>query len=129
MQYALRHPDRVSQMILMNTAPASHEDYLLLRQERLKRRTANEEMLNTLESSAGYRDGDQDTVAKYYEIAFGTTFKQPGLNKGLNLRWTKEDVLRGREIEDRLMGGLSWSAGFTIPPRLRQLSLPPLNIP
>jgi pimeloyl-ACP methyl ester carboxylesterase len=128
MQYALRHPDRVSQTILMNTAPASHADYLLLRQERLERRAANEEVLNALESSPGYRDGDSETVAKYYEIDFGTSFKQPQLIKRLNLRRTKEDVLRGRAIEDRLMEGLYWSEGITIIPRLRQLRTPTLII-
>ena len=33
LEYAIRHPDRVSHMILMNTAAASHDDYMLLRQE------------------------------------------------------------------------------------------------
>lgn len=32
-EYAVRHPDRVSHLILMNSAPVSHDDYLLLRQE------------------------------------------------------------------------------------------------
>jgi pimeloyl-ACP methyl ester carboxylesterase len=88
----------------------------------------NGEILNALESSPRYRDGDTETVAKYYEIDFGTTFKQPGLIKRLNLRWTKEDVLRGRAIEDRLMEGLYWSEGFTIIPWLRQLRTPTLII-
>src|SRR5688572_22609042 len=34
MEYALRHPERVSHLILMNTAPASHDDFKLFRQER-----------------------------------------------------------------------------------------------
>src|SRR5689334_23196065 len=34
LEYAIRHPDRVSHLILLNTAPASHDDYLLLRQDR-----------------------------------------------------------------------------------------------
>ena len=33
MEYAVRHPGRVSHLILMNTAPVSHDDYLLLEQE------------------------------------------------------------------------------------------------
>lgn len=32
-EYAIRHPNRVSHLILMNTAPASHDDYVLFRQE------------------------------------------------------------------------------------------------
>jgi len=128
MQYALHHPDRVSHMILMNTAPASHEDYLLIRQQRLRRRAAHEERLNALESSPRYREGDPEAVAEYYEIVFGTAFKRPELIKRLNLRWTKEDVLRGRAIEERLMEGLYWSEGFTIVPRLKQLRTPTLII-
>ena len=34
MEYALRHPQRVSHLILLNTAPASHDDCLLFMQER-----------------------------------------------------------------------------------------------
>jgi proline iminopeptidase len=126
MQYALHHPDCVSHMILMNTAPASHEDYLLIRQERLRRRAAHGERLNALESSPRYREGDPEAVAEYYEIAFGTAFKRPELVKRLNLRWTKEDVLRGRAIEERLMEGLYWSEGFTIIPELKKLRVPTL---
>jgi pimeloyl-ACP methyl ester carboxylesterase len=33
MEYAIRHPNRVSHLILMNTAPASHNDYMLLREQ------------------------------------------------------------------------------------------------
>ncbi len=128
MQYALQHPDRVSHMILMNTAPASHEDYLLLRQERVRRRAVHEERLNALTSSPGYRDGDPEAVAEYYRIDFGTTFKQPKHLARLTLRWTKEDILSGRAIEDRLMERLYWSEGFTIIPELKQLRNPTLII-
>ena len=40
MHYVLHHPERVSHMILMNTAPTSHEGYLQMRQERLKKSRA-----------------------------------------------------------------------------------------
>ncbi len=38
MEYAVRHPNRVSHLILMNTAPASHDDSMLLRQELPRKR-------------------------------------------------------------------------------------------
>ena len=34
MEYALRHPERVSHLILLNTAPASHDDCVLFERER-----------------------------------------------------------------------------------------------
>src|SRR6266542_157387 len=41
MEYAIRHPDRVSRLILMNTAPASAEDHMLFRQDRRNRSAAD----------------------------------------------------------------------------------------
>jgi proline iminopeptidase len=128
MQYAIRHPDRVSHMVLMNTAPASNEDYQLVRQERRERMAVHSEKLNALASSAEYEAGDPETVAEYYRLIFGTTLKRPGHLARLRLSWTQEDILRGRAIEDRLMEGLYWSQGFTILPELRQLRNPTLVI-
>jgi len=128
MQYAIRHPERVAHMVLMNTAPASYEDYLLLRQERHGRMAAHAEKLDELASSPEYFAGDPETVAQYYRIIFGTTIKQPEHLEQLNLNWEQEDILRGRAIEDRFVEGLYWSEGFTILPELKQLSSPTLVI-
>ena len=68
MEYAIRHPDRVSHMILMNTGVASHEDYLLLQQELSRRKAPYREELNALLASAAYKGGDPDAVAQYYRI-------------------------------------------------------------
>ncbi len=67
MEYATRHSERVSHLILMNTAPASHDDYMLLRQAfRKNRPAADREKLQALSSSAKYVEGDPETVAEYY---------------------------------------------------------------
>src|SRR5215207_9810663 len=42
MEYATRHPERVSHLILANTAPASAEDWLVLRRELLRARPAGD---------------------------------------------------------------------------------------
>lgn len=128
MHYALNHPERVSHMILMNTAPASHEGYLRLRRERLRRRAVHEKRLSALTASPEYREGNPRAVAEYYRIDFGTMIKNPEHLERLNLTWTQEDILRGRAIEDRLMEGLYWSEGFTLIPRLKQLRNPTLVI-
>ena len=41
LEYAIRHPDRVSHLILMNTAPVSRDDFLLMRQDRRTRAAAD----------------------------------------------------------------------------------------
>ena len=96
MEYAIRHPDRVSHLILMNTAPASHPDYMLLREDRRKRAAGDIEKLKARSYDTRYQEGDPETVAEYYRIIFGTTIKRPEHLERLNLSWTQEDILRGR---------------------------------
>lgn len=52
MGYALRHPQRVSHLILMNTAPASREDFMMFRQERLATLPEDLEKIKALSSPA-----------------------------------------------------------------------------
>lgn len=72
MEYALRHPDHFSGLILLNTAPASADDFKLL-QYRRKRAAADLEKLSTIASDGGYLAGDPDAVAEYYRIHFRAT--------------------------------------------------------
>jgi proline iminopeptidase len=128
MHYAIHHPERVSHMVLMNTAPAAHEDTLLVRQDRLGRTAVHEEKLNAIKSSAEYEAGAPDTVAEYYRILFSTTIKRPEHLARLKLNWTQDDILRGRAIEERFMQGLFWLEGFTLIPQLNGLRNPTLVI-
>jgi proline iminopeptidase len=132
MEYAIRHSDRVSHMILMNTAAASQEDYMLLRQEVRRRKAVYEDDLNALVSSAAYKEGDSEAVAEYYRIHFSTTIKQPEhlerLMGSMRSSFTKERILRGRAIEDRLTDETWSSREFDLFPKLKRLSIPTLVI-
>lgn len=58
MEYAIRYPHRVSYLILMNTGPASYEDYQFLRQERSKSAAEDVETLKALSERAAYQEGN-----------------------------------------------------------------------
>jgi pimeloyl-ACP methyl ester carboxylesterase len=78
MEYAIRHPNRVSHLILMNTAPASHNDYMLLREQLPHKRAPGDiEKLKAISSSAMYTEGDLKTDAEYYRIYFRATVRRP----------------------------------------------------
>jgi proline iminopeptidase len=132
MEYAIRHPERVSHLILMDTAPASHEDYLLLRQEIGKRLAIQEEKWNRLRSSAEYAEGNPDAVAEYYRLWFSLTIKQPqhldSLIRRLRMSFTSEGVLLGRAIEDRLRDETWLSNSYDLLPNLKQINIPTLVI-
>jgi len=131
MEYAIRHPDRLSHLILMNTAPASHEDYMLLRQELPRRRAAGDvEMLKVLSSSTQYQEGDLETDAEYYRIHFRATLRQPEhlerVIQNLRLNMNKEGILRARAIEKRLYDETWLSGKYNLLPKLKLLGIPTL---
>jgi proline iminopeptidase len=132
MEYAIRHPIRVSHLILMNTAPASHDDFIVLQQHRRERPVADIAALKTCSSSAEYQNGDPDTVAEYYRSHFRATLRQPEhletLIKSLRLSFTTEGILKAREIENRLLTETWLSNEYNLLPKLHQLSIPTLII-
>lgn len=131
MEYAIRHPDRVSHLILMNTAPASSDDYLLLRDELSRRRTPDDaRAMAALSSTTSYRQGDPDTVAEYYRIHFRTATCKPesveNLVERLRASFAEADVILARAIEDRLTRQ-SWLKGeYDLVPKLGRLRVPAL---
>jgi len=132
LEYAIRHRDRVSRLILMNPGPASHDDYMLLRQERRRRWADDVEQLRALASTAGYREGDPETVAAYYRIHFRAALKRPEhldqVIRGLRASFTRGGILKARGIEGRLMDDTWLSNDYDLLPRLGTLDIPTLVI-
>lgn len=132
MEYAIRYPQRASHLILMNSSPASHGDYILLRQEREKNAADDLERLKALRASVRYKQGDLKTEAAYYRIHFRGTIRQAEhlerVVNSLRVSFNEEGILKARAIEKRLMEE-TWLAGaYDLLPRLKELSMPTLVI-
>ena len=131
MEYATRHPGRVSHLILMNSAPASGEDVRAFREHLLRARPAGDvEAMRAIASNPGYRAGDIETEAEYYRIHFRIALRRPEqvdeVVGRLRVHFTDEGVLLARAIEDRLYDDTWNSEGYDLVPRLRELDLPTL---
>ena len=132
MEYAIRHPERTSHMILLNTGPASHDDYMLLRAER--RRTAPRDMepLAAVSATPEYLAGDLEADAAYYRIHFGTTLTSPEplerVVRSLRTNFTPDGILAARAIEERLMDETWRSSEYDLSPKLARLRVPTLVI-
>jgi proline iminopeptidase len=129
MEYAIRHPQRVSHLILMSTAPASHDDYLLLRQELPRKRAAgDQEKMKEIASSARYEQGDIESDAAYYRIHFRPTLRQPEqlerVIRSLRSSFTPEGIQKARAIEDRLTNETWMLSEYNLLPRLAALHIP-----
>jgi proline iminopeptidase len=126
--YALRCPERVSRLILLNTAPLSHLGIVRVREE-IDHRTAPLERLHALRASPLYAAGDPATVAAFYRLRFSTTIKRPADLDKLDLgysRCTSQDILRAWAIEARLYQETYLREDFDLLPQLRRLKLPSL---
>ena len=86
--------------------------------------------MNSLRSTASYLEGDPQTVAEYYRYHFKPTIRSPQhlekVVQTLRASFTKEGILKAREIEKRLMDETWQASGFNLLPRLENLDIPAL---
>jgi proline iminopeptidase len=130
LEYALRYPQRVSRMILMNPAPASADDYKQLRKEWLEKRADDMDRRKAISDSAAYKEGDPDAVTAYYRIHFKPALARPEdyekIIARLRASFTKEGILKARAIEARLMNDTWSSPNYDLLPKLKSLTIPTL---
>ena len=130
MEYALRHPERVSHLILLNTAPTSHDDCELFVQGRDAMAPEDTAMLRVLESRPGFAEGDPEARAAYYRVYFRATLRPPALLDRLIAHlqedWTREGILKAEAIGDRLWSETYESPEYDLLPHLTQIRIPTL---
>ena len=128
LHYALRHPGRLSHLILLNPAPASHADSELMGQLRRAKRAPRAEEMERIAASDAFQRGEPEAVAAYYRLDFGSTFVHPEDVNRLDLHWTREQTLRGRDIEDQLMPQVYGREGYDLVPELARIRVPTMVI-
>jgi proline iminopeptidase len=130
MEYAIRHPERTSHLILMSTGPASADDYAFLREERLRTTPHDMERLLALSATKEYRAGDVAADLAYYRVHFQSTLPSPELRErlvqSLRTNFTPAGILAARGIEERLMHETWRSRGYDLFPQLARLHVPTL---
>ena len=131
MEYAISHPDHVSNLILMNTAPASHHDLLRFREHLGRIRPARDiERMESIKSADRYQDGDLDAEAEYYRIHFRAALPTADdverVVGRLRTHFDNESVRKARAIEYRLYDQTWSSPGYDLVPALSRLDIPTL---
>jgi len=132
LEYAVRYPQRVSRMILMNPAPASADDYKQLRKEWLETQPDDTVRRKAIAASAAYLEGDPDAVTAYYRIhfkpAFARTEDYEKFMRRLTASFNKEGILKARAVEDQLMKDTWSKPEYNLLPELKSLKIPTLVI-
>jgi proline iminopeptidase len=135
LEYALRHPERVSRLVLMNPAPPSANDVAVLRKSYREGLGADFERQRAIVEGAAYRAGDPEAVAARYRIHFEHALyrsedyeKLMAAMKAAFIRQGSAGILEARAIEGRLMDD-TWNVpGYDLTPRLRRLRIPTLVV-
>jgi proline iminopeptidase len=135
LEYALRHPARVSHLVLMNPAPVSARDFDLLRKSYARK--LGDDMGRQLDmlASAAYKDGDPLAVAARYRVHFKPAFTRPesferlmAAMKEAFVSQGRAGILKARAVEDRLFRETWQSEGYDLLPKLGALKIPTLVI-
>jgi len=130
LQYALKYPQRVSHLILMNPGPASREDYVQLRKAWIESRAEAVAQKKAIAETDAFKEGDPEAVTAYYRIHFKTALaRQEDYEKliaRMHASFTKEGVLKARSVEDRLMQDTWANPDFDLLPQLKGLKIPTL---
>lgn len=132
MEYALRAPERVSHLILLNSAFARGADRVLFQEERRRQSPDALAQLHELAATPAFQAGDPEAVAAYYRVHFSTTLRQPELLGAIVDRvsagTSRESILRARAIEARLYADTWLRDGYDLLPALGHLRIPTLVI-
>jgi proline iminopeptidase len=131
MEYATRHPARVSHLILMNTAPASHAQVIAFRDDRHEKTPDELERMKAIAASDAFRAGDVAAEAKYYHLHFHPALHDPAAHldrvvKSLRTHFTPETILLARAIEERLYQQTWDRPDYDLTPKLWRLDVPAL---
>ena len=135
LEYALRHPARVSHLILMNPAPASASDVAVLRKAYVQQLGADMDRQREITAGAAYKAGDPEAVAARYRIHFTHALarsqdyeKLMATMKAGFVRQGKDGIVEARAVEDRLMRDTWDVPGYDLHPKLGTLKIPTLVI-
>ena len=135
LEYALRHPARVSHLVLMNPAPASASDVAVMRKAYLEKLGADMDRQRDIVAGAAYQAGEPEAVAARYRIHFRPALKRSEDYEKLMVRMKAgftsqgtEGILKARAVEDQLMRDTWQVAGYDLLPKLGSLHIPTLVI-
>jgi proline iminopeptidase len=135
LEYAIRYPERVSHLILMNPAPVSRSEFGVMRKFYTEKLGADLDRQRQIMTGDRYKEGDPETVAARYRIHFKPALKRPEDYERLMARMKtgfhrqgKERIVKAWAVEERLMRETWRSEGYDLLPKLAKLRVPTLVI-
>jgi len=127
MEYAIEHPESVQNLILLNSCPASSEEYNLFLQEYMKRLAPFQDELNSITESDKFVEGDPATIEKYFRIIFRTYCYDPIKANYLDLRMSPKAFIDGTKVS-KIFNQNILTKPFSLHEQLKKIQIPTLII-
>lgn len=133
LEYAVRHPERVARLILMNPAPASASDFASFRKIYIQEIGGEMDRQRAIIASPAYSEGDPEAVTARYRIHFKPALVRPADYERLMTRMQADfyrqgrgGILLARAVEDRLRAETWERPGYDLLPKVSGLRIPTL---
>ncbi len=125
MQYALRHPDRLHSLMLVNSTAASSE-YMGQVNQLLSERLSPEARRRQAEiaESEAFKQGEPDAIREFMLVLLSANFHDPGKVEQLNLSFPDDFMARSERLQ-ALAGDLS---EYDLYPMLGEIHCPTLIV-
>jgi len=132
LEWATRHPGHASHLVLVNPAPASHQELQRLRARRKANEAATLATMTEIAHTPEYAAGDLEADERCNRAHFSAAVKDPkhleSIVRRLRVHFTPQDVRKARAIEARLHEQ-TWSRpDYDLVARLRRLPMSTLVI-
>ena len=130
LEYAIRHPEHLSHLVLMNPAPVTHDDLMRFRQDRQRRAAGDLNKMKAIAATARYQAGEIEAEAEYYRAHYRTAVRRPEdvdrIVGRLRQAATPTGIRKARAIEDRLYKQTWSSTQYDLLPKIARLDVPTL---
>lgn len=125
MEFAIAHPQSVSQLILANTMSASSTGFDLFVQEVMTRAAPVMDELEALQQLPEFIEGDPDTHERAFKLYYPYYCYNPESARLINIRMSQSANLKGRKVYEVWRDNL-FSQSYDFHGSLKNLKMPTL---
>ena len=128
MNYAIKHPDHVSALILLNSAPANYKGQKAYAEEFAKRTLPIKNEINPLFNEKEFEKLSSSNIDTIYRTLFSVYFYKPKQVSELTINMNEESVKSGLQVM-KVMTETSWmKPDIDLIPQLEKLNVPTLVV-
>lgn len=127
MQYAIAYPESTDKLILLNSMPASSDEFSSFVEEFLRRAAPYWDELEAIKESEPFKKRDPATIEKYHRIMFRFYCMDPHKADLLNLYMSPQACINCFRVNELLEKNL-FSTQFNFHDQLKKLNIPTLIV-